>query len=353
MEFSTGEVSVAQVAIEEFDFPEIGSTEVGSSEVSTSEDGSQVNFVNSIGNEINVEADVIFGADGANSEVRKSMRANLNESDPNGKHSFSEELIEHGYKELIIPPGDDGKWVLDESSLHIWPRKQYMLMALANLDGGFTCTLFLPFKGQYSFEAIKSEDELMLFFNEMFGDVVPIMPTLKADFFANPTSSLSIVKCDPWIYKDRVALIGDAAHAIVPFYGEGMNCGFEDCNILNTLIGDGEVNWNSILNQYYKERKPNGDAIADLSLRNFVEMRDLVSDPDFIFRKKIEAKLQIAFPDKWLPLYSQVKFTNIPYCDVWVEGLRQDEIMKKILAIENIEDKWDTDSFKETVIDLL
>ena len=317
------------------------------------EEGTVASFINATGETIRTEADVIFGADGANSKVRKSMQQHLEANDPGGDYTFSEELIEHGYKELVIPPDKNGKWALDQSALHIWPRKQYMLMALSNLDGGFTCTLFLPFKGKFSFEALQSEDELITFFREMFGDVVPIMPSLVEDFFGNPTSSLAIVKCNPWVYNDRVALIGDAAHAIVPFYGEGMNCGFEDCDILNSLIGNGDVNWKSVLEAYFTSRKPNGDAIADLSLRNFIEMRDLVSDPDFIFRKKIEKKLQTAFPDKWLPLYSQVKFTDIPYSEAWAEGLRQDEVMKKIVAIQGIEEKWQEDSFAESVADLI
>ena len=321
--------------------------------IGINEEGTVARFTNNKGEAINVESDVIFGADGANSEIRKSLQQHLERTNPNGDYNFSEEVIEHGYKELVIPPDENGKWVMDSSALHIWPRKQYMLMALSNLDGGFTCTLFLPFKGKYSFEALRSKEELVAFFQEMFGDAVPIMPTLIEDFFGNPTSSLAIVKCNPWIYKDRVALIGDAAHAIVPFYGEGMNCGFEDCYILNELIGDAPVNWKAVLEAYYASRKPNGDAIADLSLRNFVEMRDLVSDPDFIFRKKIEARLQTAFPDKWLPLYSQVKFTDIPYSEAWAEGLRQDEVMKKIVAIPGIEEKWQEDAFAESVADFV
>ena len=317
------------------------------------EDGARASFTNNLGADVQVEADVIFGADGANSEVRNSMQHHLEKNDPDGDYEFLEEYIEHGYKELIIPPDENGKWVLDESALHIWPRKQYMLMALANLDGGFTCTLFLPFKGPFSFETLQTQDDLMALFNEVFVDAVPLMPTLKNDFFENPTSRLAIVKCTPWMYMNRVALIGDAAHAIVPFYGEGMNCGFEDCNVLNSLIEKSGTDWNTVLPQYYKARKPNADAIANLSLRNFVEMRDLVSDPDFIFRKKIEAKLQTTFPDEWIPLYSQVKFTDIPYSEAWTEGLRQDEVMKKIIAIQSIEDKWEDDSFAASVAHLI
>jgi len=318
-----------------------------------SKDGDQASFINKQGASVEIEADVIFGADGANSEVRNCIKQLLEENEPDVEHEFREEYIEHGYKELIIPPDANGNWVLNESALHIWPRKQFMLMALANLDGGFTCTLFLPFKGPSSFETLQTKEELMSLFNNVFGDAVPLMPTLKNDFFENPTSRLVIVKCKPWIYRNRVALIGDAAHAVVPFYGEGMNSGFEDCDLLNSLIEKIGAKWDTVLPQYYEARKPNGDAIADLSLRNFVEMRDLVADPDFLFRKKIEARLQATFPEQWLPLYSQVKFTNIPYSEAWQEGLRQDEIMKKIVAIQGLEEKWEDGSFAAAVAHLI
>jgi len=305
------------------------------------------------GEVITVDNSIIFGADGANSVIRKSLQAHF-EKEATGKgYSFTEDYIDHGYKELIIPPNPDGSWKLDKNALHIWPRKKYMLMALANLDGGFTCTLFFPFKGNPSFESIQSESDLLKFFKEVFPDALPLMPTLVEDYFSNPSSSLVIVKCNPWVYKSNVALIGDAAHAIVPFYGEGMNCGFEDCLVLDNLIEQYGDNWEEILSRYHKARKPNGDAIADLSMRNFIEMRDLVADPKFLLRKKIERKMHQKFPDKWVPLYSQVKFSKIPYADALKEGQRQDVIMENILSMEGIEEKWDSREVEDAILNLI
>lgn len=302
-----------------------------------------------------VNADVIFGADGANSIVRAQLHKHLtSHSDGENKNIYcNENYIDHGYKELIIPPNEDSTWKLDKSALHIWPRKQFMLMALANLDGGFTCTLFFPFKGDRSFESIQTKDELMGFFEEVFPDAIPIMPTLEQDYFANPASNLVIVKCEPWTYQGKAALIGDAAHAIVPFYGEGMNCGFEDCRVLDELIDECPDNWEEILSQFGAMRKPNGDAIADLSLRNFIEMRDLVSDPKFLLRKKIEGKIHSKFPDKWIPLYSQVKFSEIPYADALKKGQEQDEIMEAILSIDGIEHSWDSDEMEGRIMQMM
>jgi len=298
------------------------------------------------GEKTTVTSDIIIGADGAFSEVRNHLQKT-------NKLNCSQEYIEHGYKELIIPANEDGRWKLDKNALHIWPRKKFMLMALANLDGGFTCTLFFPLKGEPSFESINNQKDLLSFFNEVFPDVIPLMPDLAEDYFRNPASSLMIVHCFPWTYEGKTALIGDAAHAIVPFYGEGMNCGFEDCYVLDRLINEHEDNWNEIFEKYERERKPNGDAIADLSLQNFIEMRDLVADPEFLLRKDIEAKLHEKFPDKWIPLYSQVKFSDIPYTNALKEGEKQNMIMKKIMAIEGIDGKWDTPEIEKEILKLL
>ena len=305
------------------------------------------------GKAIKIESDVIFGADGANSKVRKSLLAKDNLK-LLGENSYaSEEPIDHGYKELVIPANSDGSWKLDKNALHIWPRKRFMLMALANLDGGFTCTLFFPLKGIPSFESIKDERDLMEFFNETFPDAVPLMPTLVSDYFDNPSSSLMIVKCFPWTYGGKIALIGDAAHAIVPFYGEGMNCGFEDCRVLDELIEEHGSDWAQVLSTYEILRKPNGDAIADLSMRNFIEMRDLVADPAFLLRKKIESKIFKNHPDKWVPLYSQVKFSDIPYAEALEEGKRQDKIMEIIMKRSDIEQMWDSEEVEQEIVALL
>jgi kynurenine 3-monooxygenase len=297
-------------------------------------------------------ADVVFGADGANSIVRKTLQNFLADNKNKTKEQVhcNEHYIEHGYKELVIPPNEDKTWKLDKSALHIWPRKQFMLMALANLDGGFTCTLFFPIKGARSFESIKTGEDLMGLFEEVFPDAIPLMPSLEEDYFSNSASNLLIVKCNPWTYKGKAALIGDAAHAIVPFYGEGMNCGFEDCEVLNNLLGQHDGNWQEILDQFGKLRKPNGDAIADLSLRNFIEMRDLVADPRFLLRKKIESKIHSKFPEQWVPLYSQVKFSNIPYSEALKKGQDQDKIMEAILSIKGIENAWDSEEMEQEIL---
>ena len=298
------------------------------------------------GDNIAVRADVVLGADGAPSAVRQEMMK--------GRFNFSQSFIEHDYKEIAFPPNADGTPQMDPNCLHIWPRRQFMMMGLANTDGGFTGTLFMPHEGEYSFDTIQDEQDLMRFFEAHFKDAIPMLPDLAEQYFRNPQSNLAIIRCAPWTHKDKVALVGDSAHAIVPFYGEGMNSGYEDCKVLNDLLNEhGDDDWGTVLDAYGKARKPNGDAIADLSLRNFVEMRDLVADPRFILRKKIEGRLQQRHPDKWLPLYSQVKFSDIPYVDAWNEGLRHDRIMEEVLAMPGIEERWDSEEVERKALELL
>ena len=292
------------------------------------------------------ESDLIFGADGAFSTVRGSMQIT-------DRFEYSQHYLEHGYKELTIPAKADGTWELDKNALHIWPRGGYMLIALPNLDGSFTCTLFFPFEGKDSFASITNEKELLEFFNRIFPDVVPLMPTLVHDYFLNPASSLVTVKCFPWRYKDKAVLIGDAAHAIVPFFGQGMNCGFEDCMELNNLMDDHDENWELILKEFERIRKPNSDAIAELAVGNFIEMRDLVADHKFLLRKKIEAYLNQQYPDKWMTLYSMVTFSQIPYSKAQKEGIRQEEIMQKIMSMEDVEEKWNSGELKKILSQLI
>ncbi|MEZ4760316.1 MAG: NAD(P)/FAD-dependent oxidoreductase [Flavobacteriales bacterium] len=298
------------------------------------------------GDNIAVRADVVLGADGAPSAVRQEMMK--------GRFNFSQSFIEHDYKEIAFPPNADGTPQMDPNCLHIWPRRQFMMMGLANTDGGFTGTLFMPHEGEYSFDTITDEQDLKRFFEAHFRDAIPMLPDLAEQYFRNPQSNLAIIRCAPWTHKDKVALVGDSAHAIVPFYGEGMNSGYEDCKVLNDLLNEhGDDDWGTVLDAYGRARKPNGDAIADLSLRNFVEMRDLVADPRFILRKKIEGRLQQRHPDKWLPLYSQVKFSDIPYVDAWNEGLRHDRTMEEVLAMPGIEERWDSEEVERKALELL
>jgi kynurenine 3-monooxygenase len=291
------------------------------------------------------KSDLIFGADGAFAASRLNMQLTSD------RFEYNQHYIEAGYKELIIPPGENGKFLMEKNALHIWPRGSFMMIALPNPDGNFTCTLFLPFEGEKSFANLKTQADVKAFFESEFPDAVPLMPSLLNDFFYNPTSSLVTVKCFPWVFDNKVALIGDAAHAIVPFYGQGMNCGFEDCVVLNDLISKHNENWNKILPEYQELRKPDGDAIADLAIGNFIEMRDKTADPKFLLQKKIEARFNEKYPEKWIPLYSMVTYSpHIRYSKALSEGKRQQLIMDKIMALPDIENKWDSEEVEKMIL---
>ncbi len=294
-----------------------------------------------------IKSDLIFSADGAFSAARLQLQLSTD------RFEYSQHYIEHGYKELTIPAGPNGQWQMEKNALHIWPRGGYMLIALPNLDGSFTCTLFFPHEGKDSFASIKNENDLEEFFRRVFPDARQLMPSLVHDYFANPTGSLVTVKCFPWSHKDKVLLLGDAAHAIVPFFGQGMNCGFEDCTVLNELMNQDEDDWKTIFKLFEEQRKPNADAIAELALQNFIEMRDLVGDKKFLLRKKIEANFNKKYPDKWLPLYSQVTFSHIPYADALRNGKNQEEIMKHIMSLPDIENKWDSEEVEKKILSLI
>jgi kynurenine 3-monooxygenase len=258
-----------------------------------------------------------------------------------------------GYKELNIPANPDGTHKIDKNSLHIWPRGNFMLMALANLDGSFTCTLFMPFEGENSFEQLKDEASLVAFFATHFPDTAAVIPDLVKDFFKNPTSYLAIMKCYPWAFEDKVALIGDAAHAIVPFYGHGMNAGFEDITILNQMMNRYGNDWKTIFEEYQKSRKPNADAIAELSRRNFIEMSTKTADEKFLLQKKIEKWFSDKHPDKWMPLYSRVTFSVQPYAEAMAIGDLQNKIMEEVMKMEDIETLWDSPEVENRIIELL
>lgn len=300
------------------------------------------------GSEVMKQADLLFGADGAFS----SLRASYGHMD---RVNTRQHYLEHGYKELSIPPDAAGKLQMEKNALHIWPRRNFMMIALPNTDGTFTCTLFLPFEGDPSFDKLKTEQDVAAFFNQQFPDAVPMMPTLIEDFFANPTSSLITTHIQPWHYQDKSALIGDAAHAIVPFYGQGMNAGFEDCTILAGMMDKYGDDWNTILDKYDNKRKPNGDAVAELALINFVEMRDKVADPHFLERKKIEKELGKRYPKDFISVYEMVSFSHTPYKTAISCIQEQDKLLRTIMGegdfFENIEksdfchklDEWITD----------
>ncbi len=293
-----------------------------------------------------VRADLIFGSDGAFSAARLTHQLQHN------RFQYNQYYIDFGYKELSIPAGENGSFLLEKNALHIWPRGNYMMIALPNIDGSFTCTLFFPFEGEVSFAALDTNEKVRSFFEKTFTDAAAAMPTLEEDFFNNPTGSLVTVKCFPWIREDKFALIGDAAHAMVPFFGQGMNCGFEDCSVLNSLIDKHDENWTEILAEYQSLRKPDGDAICDLALNNFAEMRDKVADPKFLLQKKIEAAFSKQYPGKWTPLYSQVTFSpQIRYSDALVNGQRQEAIMQQVMAIPDIENKWQEDEIEKMILE--
>lgn len=293
-----------------------------------------------------VKADLIFGSDGAYSAARLTHQLQ------HDRFQYSQYFIDFGYKELNIPAGENGAFMLEKNALHIWPRGNFMMIALPNIDGSFTCTLFFPFEGETSFASLDTPEKVKSFFENTFTDAVPFMPTLTEDFFNNPTSSLVTVKCFPWIREDKFALIGDAAHAMVPFFGQGMNCGFEDCSVLNSLIDKHNENWSAILTEYQSLRKPDGDAICDLALNNFVEMRDKVGDPKFLLQKKIEAAFSKKYPDKWTPAYAQVTFSpHIRYSEALINGQKQETIMQQIMAIPDIENKWQEDEIEKMILE--
>ena len=293
-----------------------------------------------------VKYDMVFGADGAFSRIRHRMQRQ-------SMFNYSQEFLNTGYKELNIPANADGSHKLDKNSLHIWPRGEYMLIALPNLDGSFTCTLFMPFEGENSFTSLKTQQEVEVFFEKNLPDTIEVIPNLTEDFFKNPTSTLVTMKCFPWTFEDKVALIGDACHAIVPFYGQGMNAGFEDITILHEMIQKYGNDWKSIFSEYEKSRKPNADAIAELSYRNFMEMSSKTADPNFLLQKKIEKHFADKFPEKWIPLYSRVTFSNRPYAEALSLGDFQDTIMKEILNIKNIEAIWDSAEVENKMLALL
>lgn len=290
---------------------------------------------------LDVKSDLIFAADGAFSAVRYNMQKV-------GRFNFSQSYLEHGYKELEIPAGLNGAHRIPRNHLHIWPREGFMLIALPNLDGSFTMTLFLAFKGKYSFDNLETDQEIKDFFETHFPTAIEHMPNYLADFHNNPTSSLSTIKTDPW-FHNNVALLGDSAHGIVPFYGQGMNSGFEDCRIMDDLIDKHEGNnWNKILQEYSDIRVENGQAIADLAIRHFINMRDDTQDDNFLKRKAFEKIIMKNVPE-FLPQYSMVSFSNIPYAVAMSKGDDQIKMLEYLLLEYPNETDWEKEEVFEKV----
>ena len=282
------------------------------------------------------ETGVVIGCDGSASSIRAEMFKL-------SRFNFSQQYLDYGYKELTIPAGSDGKHLLETHALHIWPRGNYMLISLPNIDGTFACILFLPFEGADGFAGLTTQAEVMQFFESRFPDAVSLMPQLADNYFANPTGAMVTIKCSPWHVQGRALLLGDAVHAIVPFFGQGINCGFEDCTCLVDLLDRHGADWARVCREFEKERKVNTDAIADMAIENFTEMRDLVADSRFLFRKKVELALEAKYPQLFVPKYAMVTFHRIPYSVALNRGAVQDRILAELCeSIERVEDlDWD------------
>lgn len=289
-------------------------------------------LVNELTNEQSVvPTNTVIGTDGSASALRAVLEEHT-------LGQFSQEYLDYGYKELTIPPGPNGKHQMEKNALHIWPRQTFMLIALPNIDGSFTCTFFFPHKGEASFETLNTVERVQSFFEEFFPDAVALMPEFTKEFFDNPTGSMVTVKGSPWHAEGKVGLLGDAAHAIVPFFGQGMNCAFEDCHHINRFVqrqmswgrDHDKIDWNEIFADFEKARKKDTDAIADLAIENFVEMRDLVSQPKFQLKKKVERILEEQYPGLFVPKYTMVTFRRIPYSVARARGIVQERILDEL-----------------------
>ena len=278
--------------------------------------------------------DLLIGADGAGSRVRRALIEKTNgQSDS--------QFLDHDYKELEIPAGDSGSWQIEKEALHVWPRGGYMLIALPNQDGSFTVTLFMPKTGENSFESLQNEADVTKFFNEHFADAVKLIPDLATDYANNAQGRLGTLRCSPWFVDDQCLIMGDASHAIVPFHGQGMNSGFEDCSELIRLLDLHDENWETVIKEFDRIRKPNAEAIADMALENYVTMRSSVSDPKFQLKKEIGFKLEKRIPDRFVPRYSMVMFHLLPYASAFERGKVQQAILDEL--VQGIDDINDVD----------
>ena len=290
--------------------------------------------------------ELLFGSDGAYSAVRQQLQKAR-------RFNYSQQHWEQGYKELSVPACEADDWTRWKNVLHIWPRGNYMLIGFPNLDGSFTCSLHLPFEGEPSFDSIRDGSGVMNLFQAAFPDVTARMTNLVDDFFTGPPSSMVTIKCSPWVFQDRVALIGDAAHSIFPSYGQGANAGFEDCAVLDGLIDRYGEDWATILAEYEKQRKPNTDAIADLCVEHFIELRDLVGNPGFLLRKQIERKINQIYPEKYKDLYSMITFTSLPYTEAMKINQEQRRIADLVMQVKGIEDRLNSKEIEAMIDDLM
>lgn len=289
------------------------------------------------------QSDIVFACDGAFSAIRYKAFQKLDRFD------YSQDYIDDGYRELLLPANEDGSYKLDKNALHIWPRGRFMLIALPNENGSFTCTLFMPFENEeFSFDQLTNKEQVNTFFKTVFPDFHAIMPDVAQQWSAHPLSSLAIIRCYPWTHK-KVALMGDAAHATVPFYGQGMNASLEDCYVLGELMKKHNEDWTQIFAEYQTSRKPDGDALQDLSLYNYHVMRDYVADPKFLLKKKLERRIHELYPDKYLSLYTMVSFSSIPYSEALKKGQQQDGFIESIMKKHNIAQLFSTGKIDDLI----
>lgn len=283
--------------------------------------------------EFTVTADVVFGTDGAGSALRKSYYL-----EKKFLFSYTQDYLTHGYKELEIPADKTGNHQISKGHLHIWPRGQYMLIALPNLDGSFTVTLFLSYDdGEYNFNNLTSIEKVTEFFQTQFPDALALIPDLDKEFFGNPTGALGTVKCSPWQYNGQTLLMGDAAHAIVPFYGQGMNASFEDVVVFDNVLEQHNGDWNTTFKTFEKTRKEDADAIADLAIDNYYEMRDHVANPIFKEKRMLEMNLEKTFPMEYFSKYSMVTFNeDINYAKAMKIGRAQDKALLNMITDKDI-----------------
>ncbi|MFK7973149.1 MAG: FAD-dependent oxidoreductase [Bacteroidia bacterium] len=305
-------------------------------------------FDENTGEEFTRHGQVVIGTDGAGSAVRKSIQ----NSGPRYRFNFSQDWLAHGYKELEIPAGPNGEYLLPEhEALHIWPRGGYMLIGLPNPDHSFTMTLFMPFVADPGFDDLDTPEAARAFFESNFPDALALMPDFEQQFFDNPTSPLGTVKCFPWQVNGKVLLMGDAAHAIVPFYGQGMNCAFEDVTVFDACMDAWkDENWETLFKDFEQKRKANADAIAELAKENYLEMRDKVADPIFARKRAIETRLEAQFPD-YFSKYSLVTFKeDIPYAIARKQGNTQDSILMDIASRSEDVSSFDLKTVKDEVV---
>jgi kynurenine 3-monooxygenase len=280
----------------------------------------------------NERATRVFGADGVFSKIRSRL-----ERLP--RFNYSQLYLDHGYTELNMPSIEGAPWADHRLSVHLWPRGGYLLLGLPNLDGSLVCSLHLPLEGETSFEALHTEERLLRFLASSFPDAVDYMPNAAGDYFGHRINYLVTIRCFPWTFEGRVALIGDAAHAIVPFFAQGVNAGFEDCLVLDQCLDEHGSDWKAAFRAYETRRKPDADAVSDLSLQHFHELRDHVGRPTFHLKKRIERRVSELYPERFVPLYSMVTFKATPYAEALRRGRELEALIQRIMDTPAIADK--------------